>query len=71
MADKGCLYPGKAPYAGHVQFRSDKTTSEYGTGTDAGRSKVTEGRKPNLRTKGKSNSSHGERGYKEAKVKHL
>lgn len=45
---KGSLKPYAAPYKGHVQFRSDKTTSEHGTSTSVGRSKVTEGRKPML-----------------------
>ena len=34
----------KPLYKGHVQFRSDMTRSEHGTSTNAGRSKVTEGR---------------------------
>ena len=66
MAKAGCLYPGEAPYKGHVQFRSDSSQSEHGTGTDAGRSKVTEGTK--IPTP--SGRSHGSRGYKSAKKKH-
>lgn len=65
MADKMCLYPGKAPYPGHVQFRSDRTGS--GTiSTDAGRKGVKEGGKAPTPT----GRSHGSRGYKSASVKH-
>lgn len=66
MAKSGCLYPGSAPYPGHVQFRSDSSKSEHGTGTSAGRSGVTEGGK--IPTP--SGRSHGKRGYPKASVKH-
>lgn len=63
----------KGNYAGQtcLPMKSDKVTSEYGTGTDAGSSKVTEGRKPPLKSKGGTGSEHGPRGYKSAKVKNL
>lgn len=60
-------------YAGQtcLPMKSDKVTSEYGTGTDAGRSRVTEGRQPPLKTPHGTGSEDGPRGRKSAKVKHL
>ena len=66
----GNLKPGADAYKGHVQFRSDVSGKAGVFSTDAGKSKVTEGRKPPLANKGKGqSSSHGSRGYMHPKVK--
>ena len=55
---RGIYDQGVAPYKGHKAMQCDITKSEHGTGTDAGSSKVTEGRSIDPDT-GADSDKHG------------